>query len=481
MEDKMPKKKEKGNRVVVTDAKDEVKRIRTDKEIIEENDELEKSLKGKKKTQKQNLQDVLKEKKEMRKKQKTEEKEMTVMLVGQQDRSVNVGVVGVGQCGSKIAEELYERGYNTVVINTALQDLKHIRVPERHKLFLDYSLGGAAKDLDTGKAAVEQYENEVLKHVEDNTEDCEVLLLAVSGGGGTGSGSAETMVSIMSQLGKPLSVLFVLPMASEDALAKHNAIQTLARLAKLAKDDVVNSLIVVDNAKIELMFPGKSMAEFWKVANQSIVEPLHLFNKLSANPSEYTSLDPMDFSRLFIGTGDCALYGMIEVEDYLEDEAIAEAMVTNLESGLLSSDFDLGQTRSAGVIITGSKEALSKVPATNIEYGFAMIGKICNEGTRVFRGVYEVPSRDDVLRIYSFFSGLGLPEERVSELKAEAERHMDALKGKEDSRATAMNIDVGKTKTTSAVDELHKRIKNKNSAMGKLKRNTRRVIDRRRT
>jgi len=109
-----------------------------------------------------------------------------------------------------------------------------------------------------------------------------------------------------------------------------------------------------------------------------------------------------------------------------------------------------------------------------------MVSKICNEGTRVFRGVYEVPTNDDVLRIYSFFSGLGIPEERVSELKIEAERHMKALETKENNRATAMNIDVGKTKTASAADKIHKKITNKNSAMGKLKQNSKRVIDKRR-
>jgi cell division GTPase FtsZ len=473
-------KEEKGNRVVVTDSNDMVKRIRSDVEIVKENEELEQMLKEKSKKQK--LQEVLEERNKTRK-QNVEEKgdsAMTVMLVEQQDRSINIGVVGVGQCGSKIAEEFFNRGYNVVAINTAMQDLKHINIPEGQKLFLDYSLGGAAKDLDTGKAAAEQYTGEILEHIENHTEDCEILLLAISGGGGTGSGSAETMIGVMSQLGKPLSVLYVLPMTSEDSLAKHNAIQTLAGLAKLAKNDTINSLIVVDNAKIEILYPGKAMAEFWKVANAAIVEPLHLFNKLSAASSEYTSLDPMDFSRLFIGTGDCALFGMIEVEDYLEDETIAEAMVTNLENGLLSSDFDLGQTRSAGVIITGNKEVLSKVPATNIEYGFSMVSKICNEGTRVFRGVYEVPIDDNILRIYSFFSGLGLPEERIVELKAEAERHMKALESKENQRAIAMNIDIGKTKTTSAADQLHKRIKEKNSAMGKLKQNSKRVIDKRR-
>jgi len=236
---------------------------------------------------------------------------------------------------------------------------------------------------------------------------------------------------------------------------------------------------VVDNSKIELMYPGMSISEFWKVANESIVEPLHLFNKLSAIPSEFTSLDPQDFSRVFVGTGDCALYGSISVENYDEEESVAEAMVNSLESGLLSGDFDLTQTRSVGIIITGSKDVLSKVPAANIEYGFSIVSKLTSDA-RIFRGVYSIDNHPDCLMVYSFFSGLGLPEERVRELKLEAEKHMKTLEGKEDSRATSMNIDIGKTRTISAVDQLHRKIKNKNSAMGKLKRNTKRIVDKRR-
>ena len=465
---------DKGSRVVITDQDGNVARIKTDNEIVKENEKLEQELKARK----PKLDDILAEKEHMRKIQ--EEENMSVVLVEQQDRSVNIGIIGVGQCGSKIAEEFYARGYDAVAINTATQDLKHIKIPERQKLFLDYSLGGAAKDLETGEAAAQQYENEIFQHVKENTENCDILMLVISGGGGSGSGSAGVMINLLHQMGKPLSVLFVMPLSSEDTLAKHNTIQTLAKLATMAKNDVINSLIVVDNAKIESMFPGKSMAEFWKAANESIVEPLHLFNKLSVSASEYTSLDPMDFSRIFVGTGDCALYGMIEVENYMEDEAIAEAMVTNLQLGLLSDNFNLKQTRSAGIIVTGSKEVLSKVPATNLEYGFAMVSKICSDGTRVFRGVYEVPTKDNVLKVYSFFSGLGLPEDRVNELKIEAERHMKILEEKESNRSMSMNIDIGKTKTTSAADALHKKIKSKHSAMGKLTQNAKNVIDRRR-
>jgi len=240
----------------------------------------ENSLKPKDK--KASLEEILKEKEEMKKETK---KDMTVMLVEEQDRSLSVGVIGVGQCGSKIAEEFYSRGYPAVAINTATQDLKHINIPEDKKLFLDYALGGAGKDLEIGRAATEEYSQEILDHVQESLGDCDMLTLTVSGGGGTGSGSAETMISLLAGLEKPLSVIFVLPMTSEDAVSKHNAIQTLAKLAKLAGADVINSLSVVDNAKIESMYPDLSMSQFWKTANTSIVEPLHLFNKLSANES----------------------------------------------------------------------------------------------------------------------------------------------------------------------------------------------------
>lgn len=431
---------------------------------------------------KKDFEDILKEneklEEELKQKIKLEEN-MTTVLVEQKDRSVNFGVVGIGQAGSRIAEQFYNRGYDSVILNTAMQDLNLIKIPEKQKMFLDYALGGAAKDRDTGSAAVAEYADVILEMLKENFKDNEILVLATSGGGGSGSGGAENMVKIMSQLGKPVAVIYILPLSSEDTLAKHNSIQTLAQLSKMAKEDMVNSLIVVDNSKIELLHPGLSISKFWNVANQSIVEPIHLLNMLSATPSEYTSLDSMDFVSTLLG-GDCALYGAIEVPDYLEEESIAAAIVQNLETGLLADDFDLKQTRTAGIIITASKEILDQIPAANMEYGFSMLNKICSDGTKVYRGIYEIPGQDTV-RVYSMFSGLGLPEDRVKELKLEAERHMERLKNKEEFRASNMTIDIGKTQTASATDKMYNRIKNKNSPMGKIMKNSRKlVVDKRR-
>ena len=60
----------------------------------------------------------------------------------------------------------------------------------------------------------------------------------------------------------------------------------------------------------------------------------------------------------------------MEVEDYMEETALAEAVIDSLGANMLASGFDLAQTRSGGVIITGSKETLEKIPSININYCF---------------------------------------------------------------------------------------------------------------
>jgi len=453
---------EESNKVVVVDANGNVTQAKTENDIAKENEEFEK---------------LLKEKRARTRKVKVEEN-MPIVLSEQSDRSVNIGVVGLGQCGSKIAEEFYNKGYNVLAINTATQDLKCINIPEKQKLFLDFALGGTGKDLSAGEEAISEYADTISNVLGDNFSDSDILLLVAAGGGGTGSGGAEPIINIMSKMGKPIVVLYVLPLATEDVLSKHNTIVTLSKLAKLAQSDAINSLIVVDNSKIEMIKPGLSMADFWKFANKSIVEPLDLFNKLSSMSSEYTALDPMDFGAVFL-TGNCALYGMIEVDNYMEESSIAEAMVQNLKNGLLASDFDLTQARSAGIIVTGSKEVLQKIPASSLEFGFGMISKVCNGSVRVYRGIYELPG-DNKLRIYGFLSGLGLPSARVLEMQKEAEKYMEALKNKEDNKSADMAIDMGKTQTANAVDNMYKKVASKNSAMGKLTQNSRKVIDKRR-
>lgn len=401
-------------------------------------------------------------------------------LISKREVSINIGVIGVGQAGSRVAEEFHKLGYDVGIINTSSQDLKFIDVLPHQKLLLEGTLGGTGKSLVLGREVFAEHETLVSNFVSKVAEGNDMLVLAISGGGGTGSSSVDTMVPILFGTGKVVGVIYVLPKATEDAQSKKNSIETLARLARMTTDNLISCLVVVDNARIEQIYGGLSQAEFWKTANSAIVEPINLFNTLTSQPSKFTSLDPSDFGKI-ISCGDCSVYGMVEVENYLEETALAEAVIESLNSNMLAEGFDLKQTRVGGVIIVGSEDSLSKLPTINIDYAYHMISEQTN-GANIFQGIYSMTGLDDdCIRIYSWFAGLGLPQDRIENLKKESKDQEAVAIAKEKQRASTMILDLEGDKVSTVKDEINRKIQDKKSGFGKLQQGMRKsIIDKRR-
>jgi cell division GTPase FtsZ len=411
---------------------------------------------------------------------KKEEKEASVpSLVTTREVSINIAVIGVGQAGSRIAEQFHSLGYDTGVINTSAQDLKFIDVLPHQKLLLEGSLGGTGKDLDLGREIFQDSEGDVSRFVSQVADGNDMIYLAISGGGGTGSSSVDTMVPLLFSIGIPVGVIYVLPKATEDSKSKKNSIETLARLARMTADDMVSSLVVVDNARIEQIYGGLSQSQFWSTANAAIVEPINLFNTLTAQASKFTSLDPSDFGKV-ISEGDCSVYGVVEVEHYLEETSLAEAVINSLSGNMLAEGFDLTQTRTGGVIIVGSEEALNELPAINIDYCFHMISEQ-TKGANIFQGIYAREGMGDTIKIYSWFAGLGLPKDRIENLRKESKAQEVVAAQKTGARESSMTLDLEEDKVASVKDQIHRKIQKKKSGFNRLQGGVRKsIIDKRR-
>lgn len=404
----------------------------------------------------------------MKSQTKQQENKVAAKIVSKKERSLVLGVLGSGQAGSRIAEAFYKLGYDAVVINTAMQDLKYIDIPDSNKLLLEYGLGGAAKEIEIGRTAAESHRGEILQLVNDKLSSAQVNVLCLSLGGGSGAGSCEILVDLLSGTGKPLVVMTVLPMDTEDAQTKSNALETLSKLAKLTQSKKVNNLIVVDNAKIEAIYHNISQVDFYNVANTAIVGPIDTFNTLSSLPSSVKGLDPMEWGKLFTDGEGLTIYGELVVDNYAEDTAIAEAVVNNLNSNLLAGGFDLKQSRYVGVIISANKETWAKIPSSSITYAMAMVNDQCGTPKGVFKGIYTVESSEPVVKVYSMFTGLGLPDSRVTQLKKEAQEHLHTIKGKDEQRNLHLQLDTGTNETVSAAQKIKEKIAQKSSAFGKL-------------
>jgi len=397
-----------------------------------------------------------------------DKKKNDMKIVEKKTRSIAFGVIGSGQGGSRLAECLYNEGYDTVVLNTASQDLKFIKIPEANKLLLDYSLGGAAKELEIGRAAAEMYRPQITELLHSRLGASQVNILCLSLGGGSGAGSCETLVDILSGLGKPLIVITVLPMSTEDAQTKSNSLETLSKLAKLTETKKVSNLIVVDNAKIETIYQDINQLDFYPMANRAIVEPIEVFNTLSSMPSGVKGLDPTEMAKLFIDGEGLSIYGEMKVTQYTENTAIAEAVIENLNSNLLASGFDLKQSKYVGVMFVAPERVWRQIPNVAVNYALEMINEQCGTPKGVFKGIYTVESDEDCVKVYSIFSGLGLPGSRITQLKAEVAQHTETIKNRDSQRNLSLQLDTGKNETVSEAQKIREKIAAKSSNFGKL-------------
>lgn len=390
-------------------------------------------------------------------------------------RSFNIGVIGSGAAGCNIAQTFYKRGYDAIAINTAEQDLTHINLPEQNKLLLKFGLNGTAKTQSIGRDAAEHYKTEIADLINKRLSDAQVIVFAFSLGGGSGGGSSSVIIDLLSALEKPVVVMTVLPMSTDDPQTKFNAITTLASLTKLVNSKKIDNLIVVDNARIESIYADVNPMQFFQVSNDAIVDPIDQFNTLSMLPSAVKALDSGEFGKLLVESGGLSVYGLVNIPDYTRDVAIAEAIVENINGSLLASGFDLKTARYAGYILCAPESVWKQIPNASLTYAQAVLSET-TAASGVFRGIYTTDSDENCVKCFSFYNGLSLPEERITQLKSEAKAKMDISDQKNSDRAAGLKLDV-EEQTVSATQEIKNRIESRKSAFGKLHNAA--IIDRR--
>ena len=476
------------SRVVIIDEENNRTYIKSDAQLIKENEQLKILLSHGRLEMTDSTKEAIRNQdfeKFLEQKKAHKEASVPVEAPSLPERRVSLrfGVIGSGQAGGKLAKVFHDLGYDVCAINTAKQDLELLEIPEGRKFFMNYSLGGTGKDLEVARAAVEDNLEHVKTFVTEHISNADVLVLCASAGGGTGAGSANAIAGLLASFGKPVVVILVLPGSTDDSQSKFNAVQVLSDMADLASKEIINSLILVDNAKIELAYSNLGPTQFWKVANNAIVEPLHMFNTLAAQPSNLESLDPMDLAKSLLEAGNCVLFGSnrISRDEYeSNDLALVSAISDNLEHGLLASGFELKEAQSVGILVVARQEVLDRVPNQSISFIFKFIADEYSSA-RVFKGIYTTPSDNDDIQIYFIFSGMGLPRERVESLKKEADKHMSALTDKKRLSADKMNVGLNKDRTTTAADKMLDRVRKNKSAVGKLISASRKdILDRRR-
>ena len=349
--------------------------------------------------------------------------------------SIKFGFCGAGQGGGRFAAEASNRyGYPSIVINCARSDLDGLELSPKRKLFLDYGLDGAGKNLVFGREAFEQNRERIKDFIRIHlSDDVEYITICVGGGGGTGSGGVSVLIEIFQELGLPVGMIITLPLESEDTTTKQNCLTTLKRLLST---DGVRPLIIVDNEKIHTKYPHLSVNQIWPTANREVIQTFHLFNMFSAKKSEHHSFDMADY-QMMLRTPGCMAMGRADITEYRGKEELAESAKHAITSGLFAEGFDLATAQKAGIIIRGTKKVFDRIKAIDLDYMYNYIRDQIQAGT-IYRGVYQIDGLGDHIEIYSIFAGLDLPKERLKTLSAETQQEQEIVAQKK-SRASIVD------------------------------------------
>ena len=287
-------------------------------------------------------------------------------------------------------------------------------MPEQNKLLIGD--GGAGKNPEAADEVFRTRYEDILDFLKTTFgSGYERVLVCAGAGGGTGAGGVARVLEICHDLNQSLGketkdtdakvgCVLALPTRGEGIKVQDNSKKTVIKITELQKAGVVSPLIILDNEKIKQLYPKLSVNQFWSTANNSICSIFHLFNKISAQESAYTTFDKADLDTIF--SSGIIMFGATPVKDFSET-GISYAVRDNLRKNILAG-VDVSTGNVAACVIIGDKDSLDNIPQSSLEHGFEQLSRMMGSNSTVHRGIYAGAKKG--MAVYTAIGGLQAPD-----------------------------------------------------------------------
>ena len=330
----------------------------------------------------------------------------------------NFGFIGAGQGGGKIAESFHQIGYARVgVINTADQDLATVNVPNKFKFG---NQQGAGKNKEVAKKAFIDQREDIVDFVKASVGDnIDRIFVTVGAGGGTGAGVCVELIKTIKKYqetvkasSQKVGVILALPKLSEGKKVSLNAYETLKDVCELVDQKIVSPLIILDNEKINALYPKLSVNKFWQVANANICALFHLFNNIITKNSQYSTFDTNDF-RTVLDSG-IMVFGAANITEFKNEAEISKAVRENLKRNVLCGELDLATGSVAAAVAIGDEKTLDSIPQEYLDNAFNQLNRTLKTNSTVHQGIYK--GVKDGLSIFTAIGGISTPNDKLEAL-----------------------------------------------------------------
>ena len=283
------------------------------------------------------------------------------------------GIIGLGACGSNIANLFETKNYTTVYLNTSQEDLGSIR--GTHKIHIPGAEGAAKDRRRVLQLATESFPD-IIQKIENIITQKYVLVL-FSSSGGTGSGLSTPILRYLSQIGKVCIPVVILPDEKiESAKACENAYNACAELMSIQE---LGATFLLDNSNEDKF-----------VINQRFVNEFDAFLNLK-NSSIYGNIDMAERKQILSCPG-ATVIGKVS-----KSKSTTSDIMHSLHNGIYAK---IESKIAYYLAISTSNKSLD-------------ISSLSKE----FVGVYDVFSGISEATTIAIVSGLQWPMKRIEKFK----------------------------------------------------------------
>lgn len=309
-------------------------------------------------------------------------------------------IIGIGQCGTKIADIFSLVDFEAIAVNTSRSDLEYLKhIPRERRILIGEGIAGG-KGVNgnpvLGRDAMRRDLNVVMMEIDSivGYEDVDIFFLTFGFGGGTGAGGTPVLArALKSEYPDSLVVAIgALPLREEGIRPTINAAITIDKLSKIA-----DSIIAIDNNKLKES--AHDIGKAYEKINYTIVERIASLLSLVDVPGEQT-LDASDLKFVLKAFGSFATIGYAK-EEPSRVKNLSRLILKSFESEGLYLDASIESALYALVAVHGPPYVLR---ADEI---FDALSYLTNKikGKQVFRGFYPDP-REREIEVVTLLSGI---------------------------------------------------------------------------
>jgi len=343
---------------------------------------------------------------------------------------LKVCVIGVGNCGSQIAE-LAKTKYNIagLALNSSQKDLINIKaIP---KLVLGDNLG-SGKNREEAKRFVKAQIVNLLsqENFVEFLKDNDVVFVASSIGGGTGSGMSPMLVDILSRKyhNKRFVLIEVYPPLRESIAAQQNSIEYL----KEVRENIPNAIYMAYDNDRRSDLPT---SEMMKEINEEIVDHMAIIRGDYLYPTPYNSIDEKDMIALLKTPGRLAVFELPNIKEKdVDKETIEDKLINVIKNKSTNVELDRDKIIKQIGVITNLNSKLDK----QFSIALTELKGLVGEPVEAFEHIY-IGRDEEENKVAVILTGLSVPDDRLVKITQRITEGLD---------------DMGKTKSNSVLDEM---------------------------